>query len=131
MKTNITYFATCLLLLAFVFTSSISRADGGKSKAAKVFTRWELSPVADIYYRYEIINDSSESVLPRSVSVEFLNNYKQQVSFCFAINDTGSAETKYKPVLNLKKKKTAVVEYPRPRANTDLKINITSIELGK
>ncbi len=131
MKTYTTYLASLLLVLGLCITSFTSKADGGKSKAEKVFTRWELSPIADIYYRVEIVQENAAEVAPKTISVEFLNNYKKEVSFCFAVNDNGTAQISYLPVVNLKKKKTTILEYPRPQDKTELKVTITSVEVGK
>ena len=125
----------CLLLISLLSFSTISRADNGKNTSKsgqKTWTRWELSPSADIYYRTEISTESPDGTQSDVVAVEFLNSYKKEISFCFAINDTGNpTEVKYQPVFKLKKNKSAVVFYPRPKDNTALIVTISGLEVAK
>lgn len=125
----------CFILISlFSFSLTSLAADGGKTakSSEKTWTRWELSPSADIYYRTEITADSTSGTMSDMVAVEFLNSYKKEVSFCFAINDTGLAGTaKYQPVLKLKRNKSAVVFYPRPQNNSARVVTISGLEINK
>ena len=132
MKTSTLIFS--FLFLAFLqLNATNAKAEGGHSgkKNVTAWSSWELAPNADIYYRVELTNDKTETT-SKTVQVEFLNTYKKQASFCFALNDTGiPSEVSYKPVLKLKKNKSIVAVYPRPKSNAALVVSITSLELGK
>ena len=132
MKTS-TFILSILLLSVLLFSSINSKASGGHASKneEKTWTRWELSPNADIYYRVEISSDK-DAATSNSIEVEFLNNYKKAVSFCFALNDTGiPGEVRYQPIYKLKKNKSIVSEYPRPKNNEPLVVSISSLEVGK
>ena len=126
------------ILLSFLFLAIFlqinpvaSRAEGGHSgkKSVKSWSKWQLAPNADIYYRVELSNEKN-AVAPGTVQVEFLNNYKKQASFSFALNDTGNpSEVSYQPVYKLKKNKAIVAEYPRPKSNAPLLVSINSVQL--
>ena len=122
-----------ILFLSFLSLNSInSYAGGGHSgkSTEKTWTRWELSPNADIYYRVAI-NNTATTEITNTVEVEFLNNYKKEVSFCFALNDTGnSAEVIYQPIIKLRKNKSVISFYPRPKTSDTMTISITSLQVG-
>lgn len=125
----------CLLLISLLSFSTITQAgNGGNSPKSgqKTWTRWELSPSADIYYRTEISAESVDGTQSDMVAVEFLNSYKKEISFCFAINDNGNpTEVKYQPVFKLKRNKSAVVLYPRPKDNVARVVTISGLEVAK
>lgn len=125
----------CLLLISLLSFSTITKADnGGNSPKSgqKTWTRWELSSSADIYYRTEISAESVDGIQSDMVAIEFLNSYKKEISFCFAINDTGNpTEVKYQPVFKLKRNKSAVVFYPRPKDNIARIVTISGLEVAK
>lgn len=130
-----TLLATCLLIASsFSLSLTATAAEGGKKEkeTVKTWTRWELSPSADIYYRTEVASEANASIASEVVAVEFLNSYKKEVSFCFALNDNGNpADVRYQPVLKLKKNKSAVVFYPRPKNSSTLTVSISGIEVKK
>jgi len=87
---------------------------------------WNNYPNTNIFYRIEVLTSESTN---STVAVEVLNNYKKEISFAVALNDDG-LETVYTPIKSLKKQRSTVINYPRPKNSNQFFAFFNNVEIN-